>query len=67
MADEFQGMLAGPEANTLSITGNVELFDRSLSSIGDTDVDAADGLGLVRAGVTATWTCEVPVMPIRIT
>ncbi len=49
-ADEFEGVLAGPQADAFAVAGEVELFDLRLMSVGETDVDEADGLFGVGAG-----------------
>lgn len=33
-ADEFEGMLAGPEADALAVTGEIEFFDLGVATVG---------------------------------
>ena len=50
MADEFECVLAGPETNAFAVAGKVEFFDLGSVTVGERDVDEADGF--VRVG---TW------------
>lgn len=48
-AEEFERLLAGPEADSVAIAREAELFDLRLLAVADANVDKADGLISVRA------------------
>src|SRR5882757_7083473 len=50
VADEFEGVLAGPPADPFAIAGEVELFYVGVVGVGEGDVDEADRLVGVGAG-----------------
>src|SRR5439155_7687179 len=50
VADEFEGVLAGPPADAFAVAGEVELFDLGVLGVGEGDVDEADWLVGVGAG-----------------
>src|SRR6266446_8538717 len=53
VADEFEGVLAGPPANAFAVAGEVELFDLGVLGVGEGDVDETDWL--VGVGATCAW------------
>jgi hypothetical protein len=53
VADEFEGVLAGPPADAFAVAGEVELFDLSALGVGEGDVDEADWL--VGVGARCAW------------
>ena len=59
-ADEFEGVLGGPEADAFAVAGEVELFDLGVLAVGEGDVDEADGLAGVGAGAPGPG----PAMPV---
>jgi hypothetical protein len=50
VTEYFQGVLGGPEADPVSVAGDTELLDLRVFTVGEGDVDEADGLGGVGAG-----------------
>src|SRR3981189_2417681 len=50
VADEFEGVLAGPPADSFAVAGEVELFDLGVLGLGEGDVDETDWLVGVGAG-----------------
>src|SRR3982074_1779655 len=50
VADEFEGVLAGPPADSFAVAGEVELFDLGVLGVGEGDVDETDWLVGVGAG-----------------
>src|ERR1700727_2569623 len=51
-ADEFEGGLAGPEANSFAVAREIEFFDLRILYVGEGDVDKADGFVYIWAGGT---------------
>src|SRR5665213_4016307 len=49
-AEHFEGVLGGPEADAFAVSGELELLDLRVFSVGKADVDEADGLAGVGAG-----------------
>ena len=51
VAEEFQGVLGGPEADAFAVAGDLELFDLGVFAVGEADVDEAYGFaGVCAAG-----------------
>src|SRR5258707_15666190 len=55
VADEFEGVLAGPPANAFAVAGKIKLFDLSVLIVGECDVDEADRFVGVGAGSSGAW------------
>jgi hypothetical protein len=54
VTDEFEGVLAGPEADALAVAGEVKFFDLGMLAVGECDVYEADGFVGVWAGCSGT-------------
>ena len=55
-ADDFEGVLAGPEADAFAVSRKLKLFDLGAVSVGKSDIDETDGfvgVGAWRAGAGA--------------
>ena len=57
-AEHFEGVLRGPEADALAVSGELELLDLGVFAIGEADVDEAYGLAFVGAGGWCGWAGE---------
>src|SRR5258708_6938269 len=55
VADEFEGVLAGPPANAFAVAGEVELFYVRVVGVGEGDVDETDRLIGVWAWSSGAW------------
>src|SRR6266851_4871126 len=55
-ADQLESVLAGPVADAITVAREVELFYLGVVAVGQSDVDEADGLVGVGAGLSGTGT-----------
>jgi len=49
VAEHFQRVLGGPEADAIAVAGNHEALDLRVFFVGEADVDKADGFAFVGA------------------